>query len=192
MGIFDWIRRTVGAPEPASGLSRRDFFARVAGQDPAMAAADAGRPSSARAGEDAGPGGPLHTFHVAGFPYHDGPVLVPSLRPGLEFTLVLDRDHPTNPDAVRIDWKRSVLGHVPAELSSDVRELMLAGPVECRAVRVDPSGDLATVLMVELTRPAPADVRGEGEVPDESNSVDEGEGKGGVGVQDESKSSDGA
>ena len=123
----------------SSGMSRRDFFARFAGQPTRGSAESEQRP------------GLLYTFHVARFPYHDGPVLVPILRPGLDFRLIPDRDHPADPTAVKIQWGKDHLGYVPPEHSTDVRERLERGEVlYCRSVAVDPSADLARVLKVEI------------------------------------------
>lgn len=124
----------------SSGMSRRDFFARFAGQ------AAPGREAPAEPEP-----GVLYTFHVARFPYHDGPVLVPILRVGLDFLLIPQRDHPSDPTAVRIQWGRDHLGYVPPEQSADIRERLDKGEVlSCRSVSVDPGAELARVLRVEI------------------------------------------
>jgi hypothetical protein len=148
MGIFDWLRPDSPAP-PDSGLSRRAFFARVAG---------AGAASTDGTGREAS-GGPRpgeHTFHVAGFPYHDGPVLVPILRAGLEFALVREPTHPTDPESVRIQWGRDMLGYVPAPLNAEVSARLRAGvTLRCEAVEVSPAAELTRVLRVRVSVPEP-------------------------------------
>jgi hypothetical protein len=146
MGIFDWLK---GEPDPPSdaGLSRRAFFARVAG-----AGAEAVSPPPP-AGADDGPG---RSFFVAGFPFHDGPVLVPILRLGLEFDLVPEPEHPSDPHAIRIMWGRDHIGYVPAPLNEGVRQKLAEGTrFVCRVVEVSPSAELARVLRVELSEVAP-------------------------------------
>ncbi len=128
-------------------MSRRDFFARVGGRDPARD--PSGPPAT---------GGPrvLHTFYVASFPYHDGPVLVPSLRVGEEFSLVPDPPYSRTPTAARIDRGRDHLGYVPAEMVEEVLARMKAGEsLICRAKSVDPSAELPRVLLVEIVLPPP-------------------------------------
>ncbi len=129
-------------------MSRRAFFARVAGRSE-----EAGPPGSrvgGREGEEA-----AFTFHVASFPYHDGPVLVPGLRAGQEYRLVPD---PTDLAAVRIDHNRDVLGYVPAPFAGEIRALLDAGEeLRCSATRVDPAAELARVLEVRVTRVSPAE-----------------------------------
>lgn len=142
MGIFDWLIGS-GSQGQESGMSRRDFFARFAGRgaDDAPAAAP---PRDPRV---------LHSFHVAGFPFYDGPVLVPVLRVGMEFDLVPEPGHPTDPDAIRIQWKRDHLGYVPPDLSAEVRKLLKEGPaMRCRAGRISPNAELAKVLEVDLVK----------------------------------------
>jgi hypothetical protein len=141
MGIFDWLK---GEPEPPSdaGLSRRAFFARVAG-----AGAEA---VSLPPGQDATDAG--RSFFVAGFPFHDGPVLVPILRLGLEFDLVPEPLHPSDPNAIRIQWGRDHIGYVPAPLNEEVSGKLAEGTrFVCRVVEVNPSAELARVLRVELS-----------------------------------------
>lgn len=152
MRIFDWLRNREPPARPDKGLSRRDFFARVAGRQPAPETGPA-----TEAPPDASASTPtperLHTFTVAGFSYHDGPVLVPLLRPGIEFALAHEPGHPTDPDAVRIEWRRDHLGYVPTDLAGEVRARLQRGErLLCRASRVDPTADLARVLAVELLR----------------------------------------
>lgn len=141
MGIFDWLNRSDPEPETSSGMSRRDFFARVAGQ---------GQQSSGSAPEPVRPNA-LYTFYVARFPYHDGPVLVPSLKPGLDFVLTPDPNHAGDPEAVKIQWGRDHLGYVPPEHSADVRKRLREGEkLRCTALTVDPGAELSRVLRVEI------------------------------------------
>lgn len=148
MGILDWLRSKEEEPTPSpSGMSRRDFFARVAGQ---------GLPPA----PEPPPPDPdvLFTFHVARFPFHAGPVLVPILRPGLDFMLIPDPHHLTDPDAVKIQWGRDHLGYVPPEYSAEVRRRLKEGEtLICRSVSVDPTAELPKVLRVEIRTPPPAE-----------------------------------
>jgi hypothetical protein len=147
MSFLDWLR--IPKREEPSGLSRREFFARVAG----LEAAPADAPSPAPAPPEPEPGQPrvLHRFAVAAFPYHDGPVLVPLLRAGQEFTLAAERNHPTDGTAVRVEWRRDHLGYVPPHLSEEIRGRMERGErLTCRAARVDPTAALPEVLTVEI------------------------------------------
>lgn len=153
MGIFDWLHKSEPEPETSSGLSRRDFFARVAGQGQ--------QPSPPRA-EEVRPN-VLYTFYVARFPYHDGPVLVPILRPGLDFLLTPDPTHAGDPEAVKILWERDHLGYVPPEHSADVRKRLTDGEkLRCTSISVDPGAELSRVLRVEIAAVVEEGAEGEG------------------------------
>lgn len=146
MGILDWLKGDGGAKEEPPGMSRRDFFARVAGRGAAGLDVEADAPATTDPSV-------LHRFHVAAFPFHDGPVLVPVLREGMELDLVPEAGHPTDPDAIRIQRKRDHLGYVPAELSSGIRALLDEGAtLVCRVSKVSPNAELAKVLEVEVAR----------------------------------------
>jgi hypothetical protein len=130
-------------------MTRRDFFARVTGRNLPQ---ESGRPSSGAPQHATAQGEKtLHTFHVAEFEYHDGPVLVPTLKPGMEFALVPQSDHPTNPDAVRVERDKDHFGYVPPALSKEVRHRLQRGDkLLCRVARVNPTAELGRVLTVEL------------------------------------------
>jgi hypothetical protein len=142
MGLFDWLRPSAKPAQAPGELSRRDFFARVAGR-PAPPPPQPPPPKYA--------GGIVHSFHVAGFPYHDGPVLVPTLKPGMPLELAREPDHPTNPLAIRILLGKDHLGYVPPALSAEIADRLTRGErMLCRTVRVNPSAELARVLTVEI------------------------------------------
>lgn len=164
MGIFDWFQSSPPEPATPSGMSRRDFFARVAGQGEARPAED----------EPEETPGLLCAFYVARFPYHDGPVLVPILRPGLDFLLIPDSDHPTDPEAVRIQWGRDRLGYVAPEHSAEIRKRLKEGEVlYCRSVAVDPGAELSRVLKVEIVRHVEPGEGEDGEEGDEEDAEQE-------------------
>jgi hypothetical protein len=140
--IFEWLRGPQQPEEEASGISRRDFFARVAGRDQEGGQSSTAPPPDPRV---------LHTFFVAAFPFHDGPVLVPILRVGEEFKLAPEPAYSPDPTAVRIERGRDHLGYVPADLTEDVLTRLKAGEdLVCRAKLVDPAAELPRVLSVEI------------------------------------------
>lgn len=168
MGILDWLRSaTRSADDDPGGMSRRDFFAHVAGRaeptpDPPPPP-PAGQPSVDEPPEP--DPSVLHTFHVARFPYHDGPVLVPILRAGDVYRLAPEPPYSREPTGLRIERGRDHLGFVPDDIVGDLLERMRAGEeLECRAVRVDPGGELQKVLLVQVRR-------------DERDGQDEGSGE---------------
>jgi hypothetical protein len=146
MGLLEWLKGGgPPSPEPA-GMSRRDFFTRVArpagDERPATPPPPPAPPSDPQR---------LHHFAVAAFPYHDGPVLVPMLKPGLEFRLVPEPTNFSDPNAVRIEWRRDHLGYVPAHLAADIRTRLANGErLSCVASRVDPAAELPQVLSVDI------------------------------------------
>jgi hypothetical protein len=151
MGLLEWLK--IGGPpsaEPA-GMSRRDFFTRVAGREGdgnAAAPVPPAPPDPQR----------LHSFAVAAFPYHDGPVLVPMLKPGLEFRLVPEPTLLSDPNAVRVEWRRDHLGYLPADIATDVRSRLASGErLRCVASRVDPAAELSRVLTVDILLLPPED-----------------------------------
>lgn len=140
MGIFDWLRGDDAEVE-GSGMSRRDFFARFAGGG----ADDTLLPEPPRDPDV------RHAFHVAGFPFYDGPVLVPVLRVGMALDLVPEPGHPSDPNAIRIQRKRDHLGYVPADLAEEIGVLLKKGEaLRCRVARISPNAELAKVLEVEV------------------------------------------
>jgi hypothetical protein len=173
MRIFDWLRSSAEPERAEAELSRRDFFARMAGRRPP----EEEQPIS-REGPDAEGEAQAFTFFVAGFPFYDGPVLVPMLKPELEFELRPDPEHFSDPNAVRIDWGRDHLGYVAPEYSGAIRELLSRGErLRCRALRIDPTAELPRVLEVEITRvpqeqepePEPHPMSAEAEESDRQN-----------------------
>lgn len=143
----DWLHPG-RSREQGRDLSRRDFFARVAGRHNEAASLPGSEPGAPAADRLA------LSFHVGSFPYHDGPVLAPSLRVGESYDLILD---PDREGAIRIDRGRDVLGYVPPPHADEVRTLLDAGvPLLCVSTRVDPGADLACLLEVRVTRALPA------------------------------------
>jgi len=167
MGIFDWLRGDPEAPREPAGISRRDFFARVAGRLPDTPADESPTPpgdgdhaenASAHPddGETAGGLRVLHTFQVVNFPYYDGPVLVPILRAGDEYRIGVDPPYSRNPTGLRIERGRECLGTVPEDVFADVLPRIRAGEtLVCRALTVDPAAELAKVLTVQILRVLP-------------------------------------
>lgn len=147
MRLLDWFRPNESPDRPPE-MSRRDFFSRIVGRAPDRPSAG----SSHRNGL-AESAGALCSFHVASFPYYDGPVLVPHLHEGLEFDLGIERREAGGPDAIRVLWGKDHLGYVPGEFSEHLLQHMAEGnELCCRSVRVDPSAELEKVLEVEVIR----------------------------------------
>jgi hypothetical protein len=157
MGILDWLRSATVGDDESAGMSRRDFFARVAGRAEPVPEPDPLQPEQPVTQEPDAPPEPdpsvLHTFHVARFPYHDGPVLVPILRSGDIYRLAPEPPYSREPTGLRIERGRDLLGFVPDDIVEDLLTRVKAGQeLECRAVRVDPAVELQKVLLVEVRR----------------------------------------
>ncbi|MDR0787503.1 MAG: hypothetical protein LBG44_06510 [Gemmatimonadota bacterium] len=181
MGLFDWLWSAGGGeggkPED---LSRRAFFARMAGRESGVGSAPESLAGAAGgetpSGIDPDPPEPedpnvLHTFQIANFPYHDGPVLVPILRVGDEYRLDTDPPYSRDPSGLRILRGKSCLGTIPPAIFPEILDRIRNGEtIICRAHKVDPGAELAKILTVQLVRIPPEP---EPEVDPEMESVPE-------------------
>ena len=66
----------------------------------------------------------LNRFAIAGFQYHDGPTLLPSIQPGLSLALIAEPDNPFDSFAVRIDYQSRKLGYVPRSDNRHISRLL--------------------------------------------------------------------
>ena len=55
----------------------------------------------------------LLSFHIAGFQYTDGALVLGDLKAGDKLTLCAERDNPHDPEAVAIYYGKTKLGYVP-------------------------------------------------------------------------------
>src|SRR5690606_11911643 len=125
-------------------LSRRDFFAQMTGRGGGHLP-----PRTIRAPETALPPLPftpspdaLHTFFVPDFPEERSQKVLPLIRVGLTLHLRREKNHPTDPHAVRIEWGRSYVGYVPSTISPDIAPLIEAEtPPRCRVSAFDPAAE---------------------------------------------------
>ena len=70
---------------------------------------------------------------LAGFRYHEAPLLFPELRTGDRLDLVREPDNPHDPNAVRVEWRGRRLGYVPRRENSALAWAMDRGePVSAR------------------------------------------------------------
>jgi len=70
---------------------------------------------------------------LAGFRYHEAPLLFPELRTGDRLELVREPDNPHDPNAVRVEWRGRRLGYVPRRENSALAWAMDRGePVSAR------------------------------------------------------------
>ncbi|MEW5889136.1 MAG: HIRAN domain-containing protein [Pseudomonadota bacterium] len=82
--------------------------------------------------------GVLLIAHVAGFQYHEGPRVEDEFAAGDALDLVLERDNPHDPLAVRIDWQGVKLGYVPRPENAEIAaRLMVGEKLAARILEVD-------------------------------------------------------
>jgi hypothetical protein len=63
----------------------------------------------------------LMSCHIAGFPYYDGPKLLPALKSGVPLSLVREPENPYDSYAIALHYRGRKIGFVPR-----VRNRMLA------------------------------------------------------------------
>lgn len=86
----------------------------------------------------------VSTFHIAGFQYHDGALVLDRLKPGMRLKLVPEPDNPYDPDAVALRFKKVMLGYVPRTENGVIAQLMRfghKGVFEARVLQVEPNAD---------------------------------------------------
>lgn len=69
----------------------------------------------------------LQRSPVAGFQYHEGEAVWPSLSIGAALDLVREPDNPHDKRAVRVDWQGRKLGYVPRIDNAAVAHLLDSG-----------------------------------------------------------------
>jgi hypothetical protein len=71
----------------------------------------------------------LQRSPVAGFQYHQGEAIWPSLRMGASLSLVREPGNACDPRAIRVDWQGRKLGYVPRIDNAAASHLLDAGHV---------------------------------------------------------------
>lgn len=84
-----------------------------------------------------------HFMHcqIAGFSYHEGPLVFNELTVGAELTLVIEPNNKYDPTAVAVYYGNSKLGYLPADKNNIVHLLLEMGYdiFETRIQRIDPA-----------------------------------------------------
>lgn len=83
----------------------------------------------------------IMTFHITGFQFWDGALVLDQLKAGIQLRLVPESDNPHDPQAVAIYLDKTKLGFVPSELNELVSQLLFYGHddvLECRVLQVAP------------------------------------------------------
>ena len=84
----------------------------------------------------------LLSFHIAGFQYADGALVLGDLKAGDKLTLCAERDNPHDPEAVAIYYGNTKLGYVPGNEVGPLSLMMYYGHedvFEARVQQVAPS-----------------------------------------------------
>jgi hypothetical protein len=97
-------------------------------------------------------------FHVAGFPYHEGPRLIDRLAVGGRLRLVREPDNPHDPLAVAIYHQDDRIGYVPRERNRGIADRLDRGaPLDCRITAIDPEEGAYEADEVEVIVPNGSD-----------------------------------
>lgn len=86
----------------------------------------------------------MDSFHIHGFQYWDGALVLGSLKAGEALELRAEEDNPHDPDAVTLYHQGVKLGYVPACRNALLAQLLHfghGGVVEARVLQVDPQAD---------------------------------------------------
>ena len=70
----------------------------------------------------------LLSFHIAGFQYADGALVLGDLKVGDKLTLCAERDNPHDPEAVAIYCGNTKLGYVPGNEVGPLSLMMYLRP----------------------------------------------------------------
>ena len=78
----------------------------------------------------------LLSFHIAGFQYADGALVLGDLKAGDKLMLCAERDNPHDPEAVAIYYGNTKLGYVPGNEVGPLSLMMYYGHEDVFEVRV--------------------------------------------------------
>lgn len=105
-----------------------------------------GRPIPARA---AGKSCLLNRFSVAGFRFHDGPVLLRAMQPGDRITLVAEPDNPHDSFAVALHYRSRKIEYVPCSDNRHLSRMLQSNiPLRCAVLDTHPEADPWHMLQV--------------------------------------------
>lgn len=83
----------------------------------------------------------LISFHIRGFQYWDGALVLDKLKAGNELSLCAEPDNPHDPQAIAVYYDDTKLGYVPAGETDFFSTMFFFGhedSFEARVVQVDP------------------------------------------------------
>ncbi|HJG36690.1 HIRAN domain-containing protein [Enorma phocaeensis] len=81
----------------------------------------------------------IMSFHIAGFQFWDGALVLDQLKVGTQLRLVPEFDNPHDPCAVAIYFGETKLGFVPSDENGLISQLLFYGHngiLECRVLQV--------------------------------------------------------
>ena len=78
----------------------------------------------------------LLSFHIAGFQYADGALVLGDLKVGDKLSLCAERDNPHDPEAVAIYYGKTKLGYVPGNEVGPLSLMMYYGHEDVFEARV--------------------------------------------------------
>ena len=91
---------------------------------------------------------------LAGYRHHAGPELWRDLRVGERLQLVREADNPYDANAVRVDWRGSVLGYVPRRDNAAVaRQLDHGAALEARVAGLRENRNRSVSIEFEIVLP---------------------------------------
>jgi len=93
---------------------------------------------------------------VAGFRFHDGLDILPSLEPGDSLDLIAEPGNPHDDWAVRVEHRKSRIGYVPRAINQAVSLLLqTAGQVHAHIVSVNPEAAPWECVRIHLVADVP-------------------------------------
>jgi len=91
---------------------------------------------------------------LAGFVYYDGKAVWPRLKTGDALTLVREPANPHDANAIRIEWRGSMLGYLPRRENADLaRQMDLGAQPEARITRLEKAANGRHRISYEITIP---------------------------------------
>lgn len=107
----------------------------------------------------------LASFHIAGFKYWDGALVLDQLRPGRALDLVPEPDNPYDSKAVALYLGTAKLGYVPRTDNAELSVLCFyghGGIFECRVLQANPEASPWEQVLVGIYVRDATPVRGAG------------------------------
>ena len=84
------------------------------------------------------------TFHIAGFQYYDGALVLNELKVGSTLDIVPEFDNPHDPNAIALYFNNMKLGHIPRYINEPIAQMAYfghTGAFECRVLQIDMTAD---------------------------------------------------